>query len=70
MVLDELRMANWLASQDGQKNRNRPTPTSPLAPPPARLGRVPEHVTQDQVLELLASLGPQNDEGEPGAQHD
>jgi hypothetical protein len=65
MVLDELRLANWLNSKDGQRNRNRPTPTSPLAPPPARIGRVPDHVTQDQVLELLASLGPQSEEGGP-----
>ncbi len=59
LIVDELRLANWLQSKDGQDNRNRPDPISPLAPPKARLGVVPDGVDQDQVLALLASLGPQ-----------
>jgi hypothetical protein len=62
LVVDELRIANWLQSKDGQRNRNRPEPLSPLAPPRHRLGSVPEGVTQDQVLSLLASLAPQPEE--------
>lgn len=56
-MVDELRLGNWLASEDGHKNRNRPTPISPLAPR-NQLGRVPDNVSQDQVIELLASLAP------------
>lgn len=56
-MVDELRLANWLQSKDGQDNRNRPESISPLAPR-NRLGLVPDDVTQDQVIELLASLAP------------
>jgi hypothetical protein len=61
LIVDELRLANWLSSKDGQDNRNRPDPISPLAPPRARLGLVPDGVTQEQVLDLLAGLGPQEE---------
>lgn len=63
MIVDELRLANWLNSKDGQSNTNRPEPISPLAPPRARLGVVPDGVSQEQVLTLLASLGPPSVEG-------
>lgn len=62
LIIDELRLANWLQSSDGQRNRNRPEPISPLAPPRPRLGRIPEGVSQAQVLDLLARLGPQHPE--------
>ncbi len=58
LIVDELRLANWLQSKDGQRNRNRPEPISPLVPPKHRLGSVPDGVSQDQVLALLASVAP------------
>lgn len=61
LIVDELRLANWLSSEDGSKNRNRPDRLSPLAERKPRLGVVPDGVTQDQVLALLASLGPQEE---------
>ena len=64
LIIDELRLANWLQSKDGQRNRNRPERISPLAPSQPKLGSVPDGVTQDQVLALLATLAPQpEDEG-------
>lgn len=33
LAVDALRIANWQRTKDGQKNRNRPKPISPLARP-------------------------------------
>lgn len=31
LILDQLRLGNWMSSKDGHKGRNRPPPLSPLA---------------------------------------
>lgn len=55
--LDELRVANWQRSKDGQKNRNKPKPVSPLAQKPGiRTGRTDR--TPGEVQRLLARYGP------------
>lgn len=46
-------------SEDGEKRRNRPKPISPLATPgEIKMGEIPNGVSQDEVIELLASLAP------------
>jgi hypothetical protein len=62
MILDELRLGNWLQSEDGQKKRNRPKPVSPLAKKDTKMGHIPDGVSQDQVMALLARLAPQPEE--------
>ena len=56
LAVDELRTANWQRTKDGQKNRNRPKPLSPLAKKPGkRTGRT----TRDpaDVMRLLKKVG-------------
>lgn len=60
MVLDELRLANWQRSKDGQKNRRRPKRISPLAQKPGtQYGEVPEEREPGEVAAMLARYGPQ-----------
>jgi hypothetical protein len=59
MVLDELRIANWLHSRDGEHNRNRPERVSPLAQRIESIGHIPEGRTVEDVKALLARFGPQ-----------
>lgn len=60
--LDELRVANWQRSKDGQKNRNKPKPVSPLAQKPGvRTGRTDR--SPADVQRLLARYGPARTQG-------
>lgn len=60
LVLDELRIANWQRSKDGQKNRRRPKRVSPLAQQPGQqYGSVPEDKAPSEVAGMLARYGPQ-----------
>ncbi|WP_199553198.1 DUF5361 domain-containing protein [Streptomyces sp. N35] len=57
LVVDELRLGNWMRTKDAQRNRNRPKPLSPLATPPGkRTGRTDR--TPAEVQALLAQVGP------------
>jgi hypothetical protein len=57
LVVDELRVANWQRTKDGQKNRNRPKSISPLATKPGvRTGRTDK--TPGEVQRMLARYGP------------
>lgn len=53
MILDQLRVANWLASKDGAKGTNRPKPLSPLAQKPAKVGNTAGR-GDAEVISLLA----------------
>lgn len=56
LALDELRTANWQRTKDGQKNRNRPKPVSPLAKKPGkRTGRTDKEPAD--VMRLLKTVG-------------
>lgn len=59
LILDELRVANWQRSKDGQKNRNRPKRSSPLAQKPKKVGSVDEERSDADVAAMLARYGPQ-----------
>lgn len=52
-------MLTWLQSKDGQKGRNRPEPTSPLAARPRRVGKTDRDPAE--VVAMLARFGPQRD---------
>lgn len=57
LVVDELRIGNWLRTKDGQKGRNRPRRVSPLARPAGkRTGRTDR--SPAEVAALLARYGP------------
>jgi hypothetical protein len=57
LLLDELRTANWQRTKDGQKNRNRPKPASPLAKKRGiRTGRTDQDPAD--VMRLLKKVGP------------
>lgn len=59
LVLDALRLGNWMRTKDGQKGRNRPKPTSPLAKRPGtRHGRTTRRPAE--VRALLARHGPEH----------
>jgi len=58
LVLDELRVANWQRSKDGQKGTNRPTRVSPLANPQRRRPRAAGRLTPEQKAAYLARIGP------------
>lgn len=56
LAVDELRTANWQRSKDGQKNRNKPKPISPLAKQPGiRTGRTDR--SPADVQRMLARYG-------------
>jgi hypothetical protein len=56
LAVDELRTANWQRTKDGQKNRNRPKPFSPLAKKPGkRTGRTDRDPAA--VMRLLKKVG-------------
>lgn len=56
LLVDELRVANWQRTKDGQKGRNKPKPISPLAKKPGiRTGRTDR--TPAEVQKLLARYG-------------
>lgn len=56
-VVDELRTANWQRTKNGQKNRNKPKPISPLATRPGiRTGRTDK--SPAEVQQMLARYGP------------
>lgn len=60
--LDELRVANWQRTKDGQKGRNKPKPVSPLARKPGvRTGRTDR--SPADVQRLLARYGPARTQG-------
>lgn len=59
MIVDELRVANWLRSKDGAKGRNRPKRISPLAKKPGtRIGRTTR--SPREVMDLLRRIGPRS----------
>jgi len=60
LIHDQLAIANWQRSKDGQRDRNRPKPMSPLLQRESRRERRIGHTdrTPDEVRALLAQLGP------------
>lgn len=57
LVVDELRVSNWLRTKDGPKGRNRPKRLSPLARPVGKkTGRTDR--SPREVAALLARYGP------------
>jgi len=59
MILDQLRVANWLASKDGAKGTNRPKPISPLAQDkkPSRTGNTEGRDMADVISLLERAAG-------------
>lgn len=62
LVVDDLHLANWLNSRDGQKNRNKPKPVSPYNQRSdtrtVRYGRT--DATPEQAKAMLARYAPAN----------
>lgn len=69
LAVDGLRLANWQRTKDGQKDRNRPKPLSPLAKKPGkRTGRT-DRAPAD-VMKLLARVGAAHPTAQGGAPDD
>jgi len=58
MVVDELRLANWMRTDAARQNRDRPKPISPLASRPKgqRIGQTDRPASE--VMAILAAMGP------------
>lgn len=63
LILDQLRVANWMRSQDGAKGRNRPKPISPLSAQPKERRIGGTHLSDEEVVAMLAAVGPQRPNG-------
>lgn len=59
-IIDQLAVANW---QRTGKKTGRPKPVSPAAAKPKRIGRT-DHLTPEQVDELLRQRGPEGNGSE------
>lgn len=61
LIVDLLALSNWMRSKDGQKNRNRPKPISPLAAKNQR-GTTTTYgktdLSPEEAKALLALTGP------------
>ncbi|MBB4935645.1 hypothetical protein F4561_006554 [Lipingzhangella halophila] len=60
MVLDELRIANWQRSKDGQKNRRKPKRVSPLAQSESKQYGDTSDRDPSEVAALLDRYGPKS----------
>jgi hypothetical protein len=60
LILDQLRLANWMRSKDGTRNRNRPAPMSPLTQAQAKGRRIGHtDLEPEEAMALLARYGPE-----------
>lgn len=59
LAVDALRTANWQRTKDGQRNRNRPNPVSPLSRPQGtRYGAKKTTISPEKTRAYLDRIGP------------